>query len=92
MRPVDEIDNVTPLLRMKKRHDGTKDATNSRSGTVVELHYVAVFFIGTVYRLMLVFSTYYDFHPPVSGVLPPYPKTGKNVVKWRKYVPFQEEG
>ena len=34
IRPAGEIDNVTPLLGMKKRHEETKDATNGRSGTV----------------------------------------------------------
>ncbi len=33
LRPADEIDNVKPMLGMKKRHEETKDATNGRSGT-----------------------------------------------------------
>jgi len=32
--PADEVDNVKPMLGMKKRHEETKDATNGRSRAV----------------------------------------------------------
>ncbi len=34
MRPADEVYNGKPMLRMKKRHEKIKDATNGRSATV----------------------------------------------------------
>jgi hypothetical protein len=34
MRPADEMDNVKPMLGMKKRLEETKDATNDCLGTV----------------------------------------------------------
>jgi hypothetical protein len=34
IRPADEMDNVKPMLGMKKRYEETKDATHGRSGTV----------------------------------------------------------
>lgn len=30
--PVNEKDNVKPMLRMKKKHEKTKDATNGHGG------------------------------------------------------------
>jgi hypothetical protein len=57
---------------------------------------VVVFFIGTVYRWMLVFSTHSDFHPPVSGVLPQAKRenlvlSGRSfAVFWRRVVELSE--
>ena len=47
MRPVDEIDNVTPLLGMKKRHDETKEVLLlkmvDKSTSSLQTHFGPVF-------------------------------------------------